>query len=51
MGAGVLANTGEAGAMHRSGSFAGMPAPTGTASAFGASQHLWERVYPRTAQR
>ncbi|QKL00780.1 diguanylate cyclase [Pseudomonas sp. NY5710] len=31
MGAGVPANTGAAGAMHRAGCFAGAPAPTGYA--------------------
>ncbi|UPK86633.1 diguanylate cyclase [Pseudomonas sp. A2] len=34
MGAGLPANTGEAGAMHRVVSFAGEPAPTGIAPAF-----------------
>ncbi|SPO58029.1 Diguanylate cyclase (fragment) [Pseudomonas sp. JV551A1] len=33
MGAALAANTGEAGAMHRVGFFAGEPAPTGTAQA------------------
>ncbi|AYN12476.1 diguanylate cyclase [Pseudomonas putida] len=51
MGVGVPANTSEAGAMYRGGGFAGTPAPTGTASALRAAQHLWVRVYPRTARR
>ncbi|AVD95395.1 diguanylate cyclase [Pseudomonas sp. SWI36] len=34
VGAGLPANTGSAGAIHRVASFAGMPAPTGIAPAF-----------------
>ena len=42
------ANTGVAGAMHRVGFFAGMPAPTGPPQPSRQPQYLWERVHPRT---
>ena len=41
MGAGMPANTGAAGAMHRVGFFAGKPAPTGSRAGFRHMQYLW----------
>ncbi|ATP52960.1 diguanylate cyclase [Pseudomonas putida] len=40
MWAGLPANTGEAGAIHRVGFFAGKPAPTGTALAMGRMKQI-----------
>ncbi|SPO52533.1 Sensory box protein/GGDEF family protein (modular protein) [Pseudomonas sp. JV551A1] len=48
VGAGAPANTGGAGAKHRSAYFAGKPAPTGIALYSRLVQYLWERARPRT---
>ncbi|APO81873.1 diguanylate cyclase [Pseudomonas putida] len=48
MGAGVPANTGVAGAVHRVGFFAGMPAPTGLPQPSRQPQYLWKLACPRT---
>ncbi|RCL26008.1 diguanylate cyclase [Pseudomonas sp. AFG_SD02_1510_Pfu_092] len=45
MGAALAANTGVAGAMHRAGCFAGLPAPTGDRVCPGLKRYdLWERL-------
>ena len=44
VGAGVPANTGEAGAIHRGACFAGMPAPTRIGAALRTVQYLYERA-------